>query len=859
MEIISRATAIVLLIILLPFLFIIGLGNLILQGRPIIYRQKRVGKDFQEFLIYKFRTMKNEDARIDNFSLGQTTTLTRWGRFLRKTKLDELPQLANIIKGDMRFIGPRPEVPEYVSQDTFSFLRIIKPGLSGFSSILFRNESEIWSMIDSEDPYRDILKIKVGLANYYVNNKSFFQDLKLVFVTIMSLFIPKRMGHYLLMKLLKIEDSEEFQIKNIISTVKIKDIEKSEVKDDPKANRRKLILADIIAILSGFIFACYIRKDFSIPEIFLDKNFFLLLGGIVVTKVISFQYFGLYKGMWRYTSILDLFNIVKANTIGSIIVVAAIGYFRGFQDIPRSIFIIDFILTFGFTSSTRLGIRIMFSHLLNPQPYKIDLSKNVILLGAGTTGEFICKELMNDSKHHMDVVGFLDDNINLHKREIHGKKVLGKINELPEYMAQFDEALICCPNAKRKDLHHIINICKEVGKPFRTLPSVSELVSGQVSVSQFKEVSLIDLLGRTEVVLDKRRISDYIHGKRILITGAGGSIGSELVRQCLKFEPALLVMLDNSEYNLFEIEREILHFQTNVLIKPVLSNIRDKNILDKVFQEFEPQVVLHAAAYKHVPMQEAFPWEAIKTNVFGTSNLVKVSLEHNVEKFVLVSTDKAVKPVNVMGATKRLAELICQGANINYGTEFMSVRFGNVLGSSGSVIPIFQEQIQSGGPVTITDPDMERYFMSIPEAAQLILQSGGIGNGGEIFVLDMGEPIRILDIATELIRLSGFEPELDIPISFIGARPGEKKVEELVLDNEYVDRTTHEKILIVNTSLPDNEVHQITKRIMDGELNGFEFDKNEIRDRLSALVPEYNSDETQNDPVILKYRPEALA
>ena len=318
-------------------------------------------------------------------------------------------------------------------------------------------------------------------------------------------------------------------------------------------------------------------------------------------------------------------------------------------------------------------------------------------------------------------------------------------------------------------------------------------------------------------------------------------------------------MLDNSEYNLFEIEREILHFQTNVLIKPVLSNIRDKNILDKVFQEFEPQVVLHAAAYKHVPMQEAFPWEAIKTNVFGTSNLVKVSLEHNVEKFVLVSTDKAVKPVNVMGATKRLAELICQGANINYGTEFMSVRFGNVLGSSGSVIPIFQEQIQSGGPVTITDPDMERYFMSIPEAAQLILQSGGIGNGGEIFVLDMGEPIRILDIATELIRLSGFEPELDIPISFIGARPGEKKVEELVLDNEYVDRTTHEKILIVNTSLPDNEVHQITKRIMDGELNGFEFDKNEIRDRLSALVPEYNSDETQNDPVILKYRPEALA
>jgi len=366
-------------------------------------------------------------------------------------------------------------------------------------------------------------------------------------------------------------------------------------------------------------------------------------------------------------------------------------------------------------------------------------------------------------------------------------------------------------------------------------------------------------LGRDEITLDESLISSYIHGKRVMITGAGGSIGAELVRQCLKYEPALLVMLDNSEYNLFEIDREILHLQTNVLIKPVLSNIRDMNILDKVFQEFEPQVVLHAAAYKHVPMQEAFPWEAIKTNVHGTSNMVKASLEHYVEKFVLVSTDKAVKPVNVMGATKRLAELICQGANTDSGTKFMAVRFGNVLGSSGSVIPIFQEQIQAGGPVTITDPDMERYFMSIPEAAQLIMQAGGIGDGGEVFVLDMGEPIRILDIANELIRLSGFEPELDIPISFIGARPGEKKIEELILDSEYVDRTTHEKIMVVNTSISKDEVKHITERIMKGELNGYEFDKNEIRYRLAALVPEYEPDKNQGDPVILRIKPDFLA
>jgi len=297
-----------------------------------------------------------------------------------------------------------------------------------------------------------------------------------------------------------------------------------------------------------------------------------------------------------------------------------------------------------------------------------------------------------------------------------------------------------------------------------------------------------------------------------------------------------------------------------VLTKPLLSNIRDLDILGKVFNEYEPQVVFHAAAYKHVAMQEAFPWEAIKTNVHGTTNLVKLSLDHNVEKFVLVSTDKAVKPINVMGATKRLAELICQGADSAYGTRFMAVRFGNVLGSSGSVIPIFQEQIRAGGPITITDPDMERYFMSVPEAAQLILQAGSLGKGGEIFALDMGQPIKILDIANELIRLSGFEPDIDIPISFIGARPGEKKFEELILDTETVRKTIHEKILEIRPNLSPDSVKDITTRIMEGELGGHEFDNNQLRLSLSSLVPEYEPlTKDQSDPVVLKIKPEIQA
>ena len=443
---------------------------------------------------------------------------------------------------------------------------------------------------------------------------------------------------------------------------------------------------------------------------------------------------------------------------------------------------------------------------------------------------------------------------------IHSKEVFGKVSDLVEYVTEYDEALICCPNAPRKDIYKVIDICKKAGKPFRTLPSIQELVSGKLSINQLREVSIIDLLGRNEIKLDQDLIKSYLHGKRVLITGAGGSIGSELVRQCLKFEPALIVMLDNSEYNLFQIEREVVSKNTNVLTIPLLSNIRDLDILGKVFSQYEPQIVFHAAAYKHVAMQEEFPWEAIKTNVYGTSNLVKLSLEHNTEKFVLVSTDKAVMPINVMGATKRLAELVCQGANSSFNTRFMAVRFGNVLGSSGSVIPIFQEQIKNGGPITITDPDMERYFMSVPEAAQLIMQAGSLGKGGEIFALDMGQPIKILDIANELIRLSGLEPEIDIPISFIGARPGEKKLEKLVHDEEKVEKIGHEKIFEIRQTITPELLNDITSRIMGGELSQHEFDNRQLRFSLSSLVPEYNPLEKDTaEPIVLKVKPEILA
>tara|TARA_X000001036_G_C20651580_1_gene795228 strand:+ start:143 stop:1834 length:1692 start_codon:yes stop_codon:yes gene_type:complete len=563
--------------------------------------------------------------------------------------------------------------------------------------------------------------------------------------------------------------------------------------------------------------------------------------------------------MWRYTAISDIAHIFNANFFATSLL--AISFlFAPNIELSSSIFFIDFLLSFGATCFSRLGVRITYSHLLNPKSYKINLRKRVILIGAGKTGEFICRELLNNSKHLMDPIGFLDDDKSLTNKYIHRRKVLGKFLDIGDFVDDFDEVLICCPNSPRKNLFKIIEKCKDIKKEYRLLPSTEEMLSGKLSMNELKEVSILDLLDKNEVELDKKLIKNYLQGKRVLITGAGGGTGTELVRQCLKYNPALLVMLDNNEYSLLKIEREILEKGKNVLVKPLLTNIRDLDILRKVFNEYEPQIVFHAASYKHVSMQESFPWEAIETNVNGTSNLVKLSEKHDVEKFVLISTDKAANPINIMGATKRLAEVICQGANQNFKTRFSAVRFGNLIDSNRSIIPVFKEQIKSGGPITITEPDMERYFMSSSEAAQLILQSGALALGGEIFTLDMGDPIKIIDIANELIRLSGLEPDIDIPISYIGARPGEDKNVTNIVDKNLISKTTHNKILQIHPEISNNKISEISQRIMDGELVGHDYDNAILRSILSSLVPEYQPlKKDQVEPLILKVSPKAQA
>ena len=489
-----------------------------------------------------------------------------------------------------------------------------------------------------------------------------------------------------------------------------------------------LLIIDIFSIIYSFFGGIYFRYDFSLPikayPYFTFENIILL----VVLKLFCFRIFGLYRGLWRYTSVWDMFNIIKANILSTIVLIIALDVNNLFNIISRSVVVIDYIICTGLICISRLGIRLFFSHIKDLLKNKNQNIKNIVIIGAGDTGQTIFRQLLHRRSSSARVVAFVDDSPKKIGQRLHDVPVYGPIVNLSSLSIKYDDIYICVPSASKSQLRVIIDECRKTKKPFKTLPSLSELIEGKVSISQFRDVSILDLLGRDEVTLDKSLIKSLLEGKRILITGAGGSIGSELVRQCLNFNPSVLVMLEISELNLFEIEREVKKLNSKTLIKPILCDIRDFLIIEEIFEEYKPQIVFHAAAYKHVPIQEVFPWEAVKTNVYGTLNLSKLSIVNDVEKFVLVSTDKAVNPVNVMGATKRIAELIIQDSNkVSVKTSFLAVRFGNVLGSSGSVIPIFKEQIRAGGPVTVTDPDMERYFMSIPEASQLILQAGSLG------------------------------------------------------------------------------------------------------------------------------------
>ena len=609
-------------------------------------------------------------------------------------------------------------------------------------------------------------------------------------------------------------------------------------------NRKYLVfIYDTLVVIASIFLAYISRFDFQFTS-----GTLLILGQYLLwtypVKMIVFYLFGLYKGMYRYTSIWDLLNVAKATILSSLVINTFFVTIPALRALPPSVLFLDFVFTSTLLSLVRVAIRLYYSRSIIAIPNRAKASGSIIkllLIGAGDTGEKIARDILSNTNNEFNIVGFLDDNVEKIGSSIHGIPVIDRITTLNNLSIDYDEILITAPGASGDNLRRIIDICKLSGKTFKTVPSLNEMINKDVTLQSIRKVSYLDLLGRDEVQLDVIAIENFIKGKRILISGAGGSIGSELVRQCLEFHPGSLILLDNSEQNLFNIEQEVSYYETKTLIRSVLANVRDKSLLQNTFQEYRPQVVIHAAAYKHVPMQELHPWSAVSTNVLGTLHLVQLANQYNVEKFVLVSTDKAVHPVNIMGATKRLAEKVIQSVDIKESkTEFIAVRFGNVIGSSGSVIPIFRKQIDRGGPVTITHPEMSRYFMSITEASQLILQAGSMnGESGQIYLLDMGKPVRIKDMANDLIRLSGLEPEKDIPIIYTGLRPGEKLYEELVSKEEKAQSTDHKKIMVLNNGTNNMPWDVMIREIQSLVDISLKFDTDQIKRKLQQMIPDY--------------------
>ncbi len=619
-------------------------------------------------------------------------------------------------------------------------------------------------------------------------------------------------------------------------------------------NLAVIVCIDIILAGISWYGAFLLRFNFNIPELYFNMAV-QALPAVILIKIIIFYFFNLYRGMWRYTSIVDLFNIIKASVLSTFIIFFFIIFAHNLRWFSRSVFIIDNVLTILFVSGSRICIRLYFElksdggvkgglvYRLWGRRRKRKDSVNLLIIGAGNTGEKIFREIMDNANLRYNVVGFLDDNRAKQNKMIHGVPVVGTISDLNSAAQRLDahEILIAVPSATSMQMRKIVENCKDSGLPFKTLPGIGELINGRVSVSAIREVAYRDLLGREVVYMEEDRIGGYIAGTRILVTGAGGSIGSELCRQLCRFNPAALILFDQAESPLYDIDLELKTNCPHIDITPVLGDIRNRERLVKVFELYRPENVFHAAAYKHVPMLEIHPREAVLNNIGGTRNVIEVASIFGVDRFVLVSTDKAVRPANVMGATKRITELMIQGQRCNCvdgtGPRFIIVRFGNVVGSVGSVIPLFKKQIKHGGPVTITHPDVTRYFMTIPEASQLILQAGAMGKGGEIFILKMGKPVKIADMARDLIRFSGLEPDKDIKIQYIGLRPGEKLYEELITKGEDIVPTEHEKIMVLKCGVCNKK--QLNMDI-DSLLRAAEkFDEDGIRKMLKKIVPEY--------------------
>jgi FlaA1/EpsC-like NDP-sugar epimerase len=646
------------------------------------------------------------------------------------------------------------------------------------------------------------------------------------------------------------------------------------------------------AVLSNYL-AFLIRFESRPSAEYLGK-FFEYLPLLLAIRLVFYLQSGLYKGLWRYASISDLLKIVNSTTFGSVIFLTTVHYLIGDVNYPRSVFFLDWLLFIIISGGNRLFIRAFREYMFTEQ-----LQKRILIIGAGDAGEMIVREMKHNPEHSYEPVGFVDDDPDKKGMTIHGVPILGGSGELSDIIGKCrpDEILVTLSGGSQRSIREIYDICKPFSVTIKKLPGINDLIDGNISLAQklgerlveanlvtepqieealalqkreggrlgsklvklgyvseekmisfltgqaaishMKPISLSDLLQREQVRADIAAVREFIQGKSVMVTGAGGSIGSELCRQIIKYQPSNLLLLDRYENSLFEIDLELRSRHPEAKIKTIIADIQDAAYIDSAFSAYLPRIIFHAAAYKHVPMMEHNPLEAVKNNVFGTRNVVEAAARHCAESFVMISTDKAVNPTSIMGATKRIAEFLTSNMNSSCDTKFTTVRFGNVLGSNGSVVPIFREQLKKGGPLTVTHPEIKRFFMLIPEAVQLVLIAAASGRGGELFVLDMGEPVRIVDLAENFIRLSGFVPHKEIKIEFIGLRPGEKLYEDLFDESERIVPTFHDKLMIAVPEVPSMPV--LFRHISEFEKAVQNHAVDDIVPIIQSIVPNFTS------------------
>ncbi|MBN2183448.1 MAG: polysaccharide biosynthesis protein [Sedimentisphaerales bacterium] len=608
-----------------------------------------------------------------------------------------------------------------------------------------------------------------------------------------------------------------------------------------------IVLTHIFAFAAALMLSFLVIHNMQFKRVWFVDIYPTLLLFMLIVKLPIFGLFKQYRGWWRYVGISDLIGIVHASLTSTLIIVV-VWFIAGNTDFARThlppgmvepaegVCIADLFATVLILAGLRMVIRLYHE---SSRTIEIGRLKRFLIVGAGNAGEALLREIHRMPVVQYEVIGLIDDDPAKQGTHIHGIPVLGTVKQMPDICKDYniEEIAIAMPSASHQQLRRVIQVCEGTKIRFRTVPHITDIASGKFRVSQIRDIDINDLLGREAVRLELDSIEAYAKDKTILVTGAGGSIGSEMCRQLCNFRPKLLLLVEQAENPLFYIERELRKRFPHVRIEALICNITDKNSLEHIFAKYRPQVVIHAAAHKHVPLMELNAGQAIRNNITGTQTVANAADKFGTTNFVMISTDKAVNPTSIMGSSKRIAEMYIQDLNRTSETHFVTVRFGNVLDSEGSVVPIFKKQIAEGGPVTVTDPEMKRYFMTIPEASQLVLQAATMGNGGEIFVLDMGEPVKIVDLARELITLSGFRPGEDVEIVFTGPRPGEKLFEELSIEGEDMQRTRHPKIRIWNNITMDRDrlYAGINELIEIAETQNRE----EIIRKIKELVPEY--------------------